>query len=204
MSEIDANDETRPVAEKLDEAAVEIPRAWRAGRTAEQTAEILRRRALLLSQPLAAEEAAAVAEMVTLEFGGARFGIEADLVREVVSLEGVAPLSGTPDFVLGLLNVRGKIIAAIDLSRVLGIAAARTDWGQAVIVQTASVEVAFATDTCAVCRVTESSLRAPVPSTGGDNYVKALSDEGFGVLDVDKVVTSTQRAIRSFAGDVAA
>ena len=184
------------------ESSVEIPLAWRAGRTAEQKAEILRRRAQALAKPLIDEGPEEVAELVTLDLGTARFAIETELVREVVSLDDLAPLPGAPDFVLGLLNVRGNIFAAIDLSSILEVGETRADWPQVIIVQTSSVEVAIAADACGMSRVTQSELRQPAVAPQG--YVKATTDAGVAVLDLQRIIAETQRVLQLSSGRDAA
>lgn len=199
-----ANDPQQRVvsAETLSEESVEIPAAWRAGRTAQQKAEILRRRALALARPLGDEAPQEEAEFVTLDLGAARFAIAADLVREVVSLEELTPLPGTPAFVLGLVNVRGKILAAIDLAPRLGAGEARADRAQVVLVQTATVEVAIAADACGMCRIAQGSSSAAPPSV--PPYASAVTDAGVAILEVERVIADTQRALQEPAGRDAA
>jgi purine-binding chemotaxis protein CheW len=137
-------------------------------------------------------------DLVTLAVGASRFAVEADVVREVVSLEGLAALPGTPDFVLGLLNVRGAIVAAIDLCPVLGVGKARADWPQVVVLRTASMEVGIAADACAMAHVTRSELR-PVADNPEQPYVKATVEAGVEVLDIEKIIAATQHTLQSAA-----
>ena len=52
-----------------------------------------------------------------LEFflSGERYALPMQYVREVTLLRHLSPLPGTPDFILGIINVRGKIISVTDL-----------------------------------------------------------------------------------------
>ena len=44
-----------------------------------------------------------------------RYAIESHWVREVHPLKEITPLPGTPAFVLGIINVRGRIVSVVDL-----------------------------------------------------------------------------------------
>jgi len=186
-------------ADAVSDDAATLPLAWRAGRNAEQKEEILRRRARALAAPLVDEGPVEVAEFVTFDLGVQRFSIETDLVGEVVSLDGLAALPGTPSFILGLLNVRGQIVAAVDLSPVLGVGQARADWPQVVIVRSGRVEVAIAADACGVARVARNELRPPAAAETRP-YVKAVDQAGLGVLDVEHLIADTQRMLQAQAG----
>lgn len=47
---------------------------------------------------------------------GARYALEAAAVREIVWLPELTPIAETPDYVVGVVNLRGKIVPALDLS----------------------------------------------------------------------------------------
>jgi len=53
--------------------------------------------------------------------GGARYALPAAGVREVQPLGVVTPLPAVPPFVVGLVNVRGRLVAALDIRPLLDI-----------------------------------------------------------------------------------
>ena len=59
------------------------------------------------------------AGMLILTIGGRVYGIEVAAVREVVSRPPVTMVPMAPPFVCGVINLRGEIIAALDLARML-------------------------------------------------------------------------------------
>lgn len=61
------------------------------------------------------------------------FAIPAEEVEEVVCAQDVTSVYGSPDFVAGLFNLRGRIVTALDLSRRFGIENKET--GQHVILR---------------------------------------------------------------------
>lgn len=50
-----------------------------------------------------------------------QYGIEILRVREIIGLIAITPLPRTPDFVKGVMNLRGRIIPIIDLRRRFGL-----------------------------------------------------------------------------------
>src|ERR1043166_9168818 len=54
---------------------------------------------------------------------GAMCGVETHLVEEVVRLQQPTRVAHSPDYVLGVVNLRGKIVTVIDLARKLNLGA---------------------------------------------------------------------------------
>ncbi len=77
---------------------------------------LMQQRARELARPLA-DGAAEGEHIEVLEFilAHERYAIETAWVQEVYPLRQLTPLPGTPAFVLGVVNVRGKIISVMDL-----------------------------------------------------------------------------------------
>ena len=61
--------------------------------------------------------------LVTLTLAGRLCGIDAGDIRDVLRTQAVAPIPLAPPEVAGSLNLRGRIVTAIDLRRKLGLAA---------------------------------------------------------------------------------
>lgn len=80
-----------------------------------------RARALALQEELAASESGAA--VLTFLLGGGSYSLPAAAVREVQPLGPCARLPAVPPFVVGLVNVRGRLVAALDLRPLLGIPA---------------------------------------------------------------------------------
>lgn len=47
--------------------------------------------------------------------GAEEFGVHISAVQEIIGLQRITPLPGTPSFVRGVINLRGKIIPVVDL-----------------------------------------------------------------------------------------
>ncbi len=56
-------------------------------------------------------------KFLTFRLGTEEYGVEILRVREIIGLIDITPLPKTPDYVKGVINLRGKIIPVIELRR---------------------------------------------------------------------------------------
>jgi purine-binding chemotaxis protein CheW len=108
---------------------------------------ILDARARALAHQEADDDALLGEETVIFRLGAGRYGVSARLVHEVQPLAGYTALPGTPPFVLGLINLRGRLLAALDIRPLLGSAANSPSSGAALLIVSASgIEVGLLAD----------------------------------------------------------
>jgi purine-binding chemotaxis protein CheW len=74
--------------------------------------------ALSLESPAAAK---AAGKYLTFILGGGAFGIPILKVREIIRLVEITPIPRMPDYVKGVINLRGKIVPVIDLRMKFGL-----------------------------------------------------------------------------------
>jgi purine-binding chemotaxis protein CheW len=104
---------------RLEEAQQALEEALRPD--GERARAILDERARRLAAPIAEPRRPAdVLEIVTFSLGDELFGISSQFVREVVGLPNITPVPGAPRFLLGLSNLRGTILAVLDLLPLFG------------------------------------------------------------------------------------
>jgi purine-binding chemotaxis protein CheW len=127
---------------------------------------VLEARARALAHQEAAENTQLGDETVIFRLGAGRYGVAARLVREVQPLAGYTPLPGTPPFVLGLINLRGHLLAALDIRPLLGSPTSSPNSGAAlVIVSVGGVEVGLLADEVIEIRRCDIQL-SPALSSG--------------------------------------
>lgn len=63
----------------------------------------------------AQEESEQVKQLVGFRIGEEEFGVDILMVQEIIRLPTITPIPNAPGFVLGMINLRGKIIPVIDL-----------------------------------------------------------------------------------------
>ena len=59
--------------------------------------------------------------VVVCMLAGQEYGLHADMVHEVLQMVAVTPLSDAPDWLAGVIDLRGRIIPVIDLRLRLGL-----------------------------------------------------------------------------------
>lgn len=127
------------------------------------------------------------------------YGIAILKVREIIGMVDVTPLPRTPDFVRGVINLRGKIIPVIDLRLKFGMPPADyTNETCIVVVDVgregeSSVQVGCIVDTVSeVLNVDNEQFEAaPRCANASGDYIAGLGklkDRVLILLDIDKVI----------------
>jgi purine-binding chemotaxis protein CheW len=73
-------------------------------------------------------------QIVGLRIGRETLGLPISLVREIVRVPEITPVPNAPDHIEGVINLRGKIIAVVDLSKRFGEAAIERDSKSRIVV----------------------------------------------------------------------
>ncbi|MFW5730451.1 MAG: chemotaxis protein CheW [Desulfonatronovibrionaceae bacterium] len=98
--------------------------------------------------------------------GEALCGIDISFVQEINKQVLLTPVPHSPDYVLGIMNLRGKIVTIIDLSRKLGIAANAEfkDSTRIIIVNSRQEYIGFLVDKVTDVVVADWEKVSPPPS----------------------------------------
>ena len=113
----------REVRRRLDELSQATDAA--SSLSPERAKAIMDERARLLARvPAHKPRATEMLEIATFTLADERYAVEARHVREVLRSGELTPVPGAPEFLAGLVNLRGEILAVVDLRRFLGIAEA--------------------------------------------------------------------------------
>ena len=73
-------------------------------------------------------------ELLVFGLDGAAYGIPVDRVREIVRMKKLTPVPCAPEWLLGVVALRGEVVEVIDLRQRLGLAAAIPDRTHRIIV----------------------------------------------------------------------
>lgn len=82
---------------------------------------------------------------VRVDVGGEQYALPVERVQEVVEVGQLTPVPGTPEGVIGLRNLGGDIVPAVDLARILGVERERAP-GRLVVVERTAGRTALAVD----------------------------------------------------------
>lgn len=151
----------------------------------------LAERARRLATPQSVERDDASIEVITFTLSHSRFALATAYVLEVLRLTGYTPVPRTPEFVLGVTNLRGGILPIFDLRRALALQAAGiTDLSRLLVLGRDGPEFALVVDRVyEVLRIQTAGLMRPdLPGDAGPSYVRAVTQDGTALLDGDAVL----------------
>jgi purine-binding chemotaxis protein CheW len=103
--------------------------------------------------------------LATFTVAGTRFGVPAAAVREVVRSARITPVPHAPALLVGLVNLRGRIVPVYSLSQRLGLPD-RSDAEQVVVVLDVGEPMAVAVEEYHEVVDTASATRSEVPAGG--------------------------------------
>ena len=138
-------------------------------------------------------------KFLTFLLGGEEYAVEAMKVIEIIGIQDITTVPQTPDFVKGVINLRGKVIPVIDLRVRLGLAElSYTDETCIIVVDAGGVLMGTVVDTVVeVVDFTEDEVEE-APSFG----VKVNTDYILGMgktenktkvlIDIDRVLTGEE------------
>jgi len=136
-------------------------------------------------------------QLVVFKIANEEFGVSIAQVREIVRLVPITPIPRAPDFIEGVVNLRGQIIAVIDLSKRLDMpAAASTDKTRIIVVDVESNIVGMIVDEVTeVLRMAVDNITAAPELISGESKnryitgVGKLEDRLLVLMDLAKVLS---------------
>src|SRR5687768_807799 len=83
----------------------------------ENVGEILKKRAKQLAAEPSQEKDGDSLEVIEFLLAHERYGMSSSHVREVFPLKDYTPVPGTPAFIIGVINVRSRVVSVTDIRR---------------------------------------------------------------------------------------
>jgi len=160
----------------------------------EEKSKILKQRARLLSQESArVEEEDSQLEVVEFVLAYENYAIESEYISEVYQLKEFTPMPCTPNFVLGIINVRGRIVSIIDLKIFFGLPEKGiADFNKIIIISSNLNEFGVVADSITGVRsIPISAIQPSLPTLTGANeeYLKGVLEDRIAVLDAEKILS---------------
>lgn len=159
----------------------------------EETRAILKKRAgLLAREPAKIESKENFTDTVVFRLSQETYGIESAFVREVYPLKDITALPCTPPFVLGIINVRGKILSVIDLKKFFNLPEKGLgDLNKIIVIHNEMMEFGILADAIlGMQSIPHDAIQeAPPTVTGiGAEYLKGVTGERVIVLAAEKIL----------------
>lgn len=140
---------------------------------------------------------------LTFSLDGEEYGIGILKVREIIGMMPITPVPLSPDFVKGVINLRGKVIPIVDLRRKFGMAEADYTERTCIIVveirgASSRVPMGIVVDSVSEVINIKGSDIEETPSFGGNlktEYILGIGKMDGGIkilLDIDRVLTAEE------------
>jgi purine-binding chemotaxis protein CheW len=128
------------------------------------------------------------------------YALESAFVREVYPLRDLTALPGTPEFVVGIVNVRGQIVAIIDLRRLFGLPTkGLTDLNKVIVLHNQDKELGLLADAVVgVRRIPLQEIQAPLPTLTGIHaeYLRGVTRDRTVILDGGRILLDPRITVR--------
>lgn len=176
-----------------------------AARSPGETRNILQARAQALARESASGDTDGESiEVLEFRLAYESYGIESSSVREVYPLKAFTPLPGTPAFVFGIVNVRGRIFSVIDLKKFFELPEkGLSDLNKVIIAQYQDIELGILADAVVGIRsIPVADIQPSLPTLTGirQDYLKGVTRERLVVLDAGKLLSDRSLIVHEQAG----
>ncbi|CAK0755562.1 purine-binding chemotaxis protein CheW [Gammaproteobacteria bacterium] len=154
--------------------------------------KILETRARKAAQVPAKPDESKYLEILGFVLAGETYAIETRHVREVCRLKDLTALPGTPPFLAGVMNLRGQILAIIDLRKVFEFPdRGLTELNRVIVLKGGGNELGLLADSIeGVRRLAISALQDCLPTLTGvrEKFLKGVTGQMLVVLDGSRLL----------------
>jgi purine-binding chemotaxis protein CheW len=140
-----------------------------------------------------------VLQWVTFQLEEETYGINVMQVREVLRYNEIAPVPGAPDYVLGIINLRGNVVTVIDTRSRFGLMPGEvTDNTRIIVIESERQVIGILVDSVAEVVYLRTSEIDTTPSVGTDEsakFIQGVSNRDGKLLilvDLNKLLTDDE------------
>lgn len=138
-------------------------------------------------------------QLVTFSIGEEEFGVNILQVQEIIRTMEITNVPRAPEFVEGVINLRGKVIPIVDMRSRFGLESKDHDkYTRIIVVEIGMIIVGFVVDSVSeVLRIPASSVQPPPPVVAGmdSDYIDGvgkLEDRLLILLDLDSLIDNEE------------
>lgn len=147
----------------------------------------------------AAQATDPIIQWVTFRLDNETYGINVMQVQEVLRVTEIAPVPGAPNYVLGIINLRGNVVTVIDTRQRFGLTPRDMDDStRIVIIEVNKQVVGILVDSVAEVVDLRSSEIETAPNVGSDDsakYIQGVSsrdEELLILIDLNKFLSTEE------------
>jgi purine-binding chemotaxis protein CheW len=142
-----------------------------------------------------------IIQLVTFRLDQEAYGINVMQVQEVLRVTEIAPVPGAPDYVLGIVNLRGNVVTVIDTRSRFGLPTAEmSDASRIVIIESGEEVIGILVDSVSEVvelRQSEIELAPSVGTEESSRYIQGVatrSEDLLIVVDLNKLLSDDEKA----------
>ncbi len=139
-------------------------------------------------------------QLVTFSIGEEEFGVNILQVQEIIRTMEITNVPRAPEFVEGVINLRGKVIPIVDMRRRFGLQSKDHDkYTRIIVIEIDMIIVGFVVDAVSeVLRIPANSVQPPPPMVAGmdSDYIDGvgkLDDRLLILLDLDSLLDNEEK-----------
>jgi purine-binding chemotaxis protein CheW len=143
-------------------------------------------------------------QLVTFSIGEEEFGVDILKVQEIIRTMEITRVPKAPDFVEGVINLRGNVIPIIDLRKRFGLETRAHDkHTRIIVIEINNMIVGFVVDSVSeVLRIPANTVEPPPPVVAGleSEYISGvgkLEDRLLILLDLDRLLSGEEKDVLS-------
>jgi len=164
-----------------------------AGQGADEVCRVLEARARVAAKPPLKPDESERLEVLAFTLAGESYGVETRHVVEVRKVRELTPLPCTPRLVAGVLNLRGQILAVLDLRVFFELpGAGLTELNRVIVLRGPDTQFGLLADAVdGVRSVAVSELQEGLPTLTGvrEQFLRGITGQMLAVLDGDRLLT---------------
>lgn len=147
---------------------------------------------ILAKRPAQSCDQVKLLDCLEFQLSGESYAMEMSYISETLPLADFTPLFCTPPFVLGITNLRGRIISIIDLRRFFELATVGlSDLNRVIVVSNGTMEFGVLADAIVGMRSLPASELQPAPATFTgirEEFLAGVTADRLALLDMGKIL----------------
>ena len=151
----------------------------------------------MATEELTKDKAYEELQMVVFNLGDEAFGVDIGQVREIIKMVDITRMPNAPEFVEGIINLRGQITTIMDLRKRLGMKVTETnEQTRIIIVETSGSTLGMIVDSVSeVLRMSCKDIDPPSAASTHAEYIQGvgkLEDRLLIILDLNKILSEEE------------
>ncbi|MBI5325478.1 MAG: purine-binding chemotaxis protein CheW [Ignavibacteriae bacterium] len=166
----------------------------------ETTKRVLKQRAEILAREPKIVMDVELIDIIEFQLSGETYAFELDFVKEVCPLKEYTQVPCTPSLIVGVVNVRGKVVSVVDIRKFFSLPdKGISDFNKIILIENTEMQFGVLADSITdVCSVRVDELQTELPQVKGINseYLKGVTMGGVIILNTEKILTDKNFVIK--------